>query len=110
MLYCLLALMYGGFCSYGIATEYESDGFDWNASNLGPPISTSDYKVINGSLYMFMSSTVAEDFVAQVDLMIEVANSRWSKWFPDPATSLVNTACVCSNTEDDDDGVELCYW
>ena len=101
---------YGGFCSFGVATEYEIDGYSWNATNLGPPVSLSDYKVINGSLYMFYSSTVAAEFLASFDTMVAEADDRWKRWFPDPTTALINTACVCDDTEDDDDGTMMCYW
>lgn len=99
---------YGGFCAYGLATEFEGQGFSWTAENLGPPVDTAVYRIYNDYLYFFMAEDVVTKFAeSDLDRSIALADARWRGWFPEWQAERFNTRCMCTL---DASGAPECMW
>ena len=99
---------YGGFCAYGLATEFSQQGFAWAADNLGPPVDTAVYRVFNGYLYFFMAEGIVAKFAeGGLDRSIALADARWRGWFPEWQAERFNTRCNCKY---DSGGAFECMW
>ena len=87
----------GGFCAYGIASEYAANGFYWSKTNLGPPVSPAAYRIYDKKLFMFIDEDVIESFEsAGIQDSIDTAQDRWAEWFGDEQDRPYNSRCVCS--------------
>jgi hypothetical protein len=90
---------YGGFCAWGIGEESW-----WTAETLGPNANPNVWKILDGRLYVFMFSDpkmrfmgelTGDDLDASGDTKKYAADGerRWSSWFPDAESEVMNTGC-----------------
>ena len=70
---------YGGFCTYGIATEKSDVGWPWDKHYLGPPGDPNNWTIIEDKLYIVYLS----ELVSEISDKISDADDRWSNWWGD---------------------------
>ncbi|GMH40116.1 hypothetical protein BSKO_08020 [Bryopsis sp. KO-2023] len=86
---------YGGFCSWGIATELEEQGWPWTKSFLGPPGQPWDGWTVHddGGLYINYWPSIAGSFFSDPEKNIRLGNERWKGWWGDLKAGPFNTHC-----------------
>ena len=73
---------YGGFCAWGVAWEYEDEGWPWAANHMGPPCGPSDgWAILNGRLYCSIWRSYQDDFNRRQEEGIRLANKRWRDFY-----------------------------
>jgi len=88
---------FGGFCSYGITSEFAAgadramlvadptEGWPWDRDHLGPPADLSTWAVRDGKLYFAFLPDVMEVFLDDYDALSAQGEQRWAEWFGDGA-------------------------
>jgi len=86
---------YGGFCSYGITSEYASgadksmddadatEGWPWDRDHLGPPADLRVWTIQDDKLYFAFLPAVMDVFKASYDDLADKGERRWAEWFGD---------------------------
>lgn len=105
---------FGGFCSYGITSEYAAgwnvsmnsaevtQGWPWSRDHLGPPASLRVWAIRNNSLYFAFLQPVMDAFLDDYDALATAGEARWTEWFgdqPDRKTLAgpFNVQCMASS-------------
>ena len=102
---------FGGFCSYGMSSEFArggeapmasanaTSGWAWAKDYVGPPANQSVWAVRDGKLYLAFLQPVMDVFLDDYDVLSAVAEGRWATFY---GTSLAaptgpfNTECLAS--------------
>lgn len=90
---------YGGFCAWGIAWEYENEGWPWQRSHMGPPCGPSDGWALlpdeNGTpkLYCSIWRSYQEDFNTKREEGIRLADERWITYYGSLDAGPMNNGC-----------------
>jgi YHS domain-containing protein len=93
---------YGGFCAWGIAWEYEDDGWPWAANHMGPPCGPSDGWAIlsDGRLYCSINRHYQEDFNHKQQEGIRFADDRWIEFYGSLNAGPQNNGCYAWNWQE----------
>ena len=91
--------MYGGYCSFGVSSEYCNFDFVWDKDCLGLEASINAWQYIDEKLYLYRSSKPLELFNTNQDIMIKSADQRWSSWF-NKSEIIVNSGCMLEDVTD----------
>lgn len=85
---------FGGYCSWGIATEFCSsrDPFPWSNTCLGPKIFVGAWTILDDKLYFFLGNKLKDMFKRDAKRSIRAGNERWNSWFGTSGIHL-NTHC-----------------
>ena len=75
------APMWGGFCSYGVSTEYCPDYY-WSAECLGPDGNWGLWTIQQDHLFFFYLDEVKQKFLENPEKYIMDGSNRWKGWFP----------------------------
>lgn len=86
---------FGGFCSYGITSEFSSgwnrsmddadatQGWPWTRDHLGPPSDLRVWTIQNDQLYFAFLPGVLDVFKADYHELSAIGEQRWQEWFGD---------------------------
>jgi hypothetical protein len=90
---------YGGFCAWGIASEYRPY-FVWGKNCLGPSISLDSTLVYDNKLYLFLHKEPKRLFMKDLKNNIKRADNRMNGWFPNKSKHTMNTYCIFPSYKD----------
>jgi YHS domain-containing protein len=98
---------YGGFCAWGVAWEYETDGWPWAADHMGPPCGPADgWALLTTTdsssntpprLYCSIWRSYQDDFNQRQAEGIQLANQRWIEWYGSLEAGPKNNGCYAWN-------------
>ncbi|CAB9500081.1 YHS domain-containing protein [Seminavis robusta] len=95
---------YGGFCAWGVAWEYEDDGWPWAADHMGPPCGPRDGWALltdestgQRRLYCSIWRSYQDDFNRRQEEGIRLANQRWVEWYGSLDAGPMNHGCYAWN-------------
>jgi YHS domain-containing protein len=94
---------YGGFCAWGLAWEYEDEGWPWAANHVGPPCGPADGWAIlpsDGKLYCSIYRHYQDDFNSKQDEGIRLADERWIAWYGSLSAGPQNNGCYAWNWQE----------
>ena len=105
---------FGGFCSYGMSSEFAKGGdapmatanatagWPWAKDYVGPPANQSVWAVRDGKLYLAFLRSVMDAFLDDFDALSAVAEGRWETFYGTSSsapTGPFNTQCLASGYE-----------
>jgi YHS domain-containing protein len=94
---------YGGFCAWGVAWEYEQEGWPWASDHMGPPCGPSDGWALltdsagNKRLYCSIWRSYQDDFNQRQVEGMQLANQRWIDWYGSLEAGPKNNGCYAWN-------------
>jgi len=97
---------YGGFCAWGIAWEYQEDGWPWAADHMGPPCGPRDGWAIltddqgEKRLYCSIWRSYQDDFNSKQEEGIRLANQRWIDFYGSLDAGPFNNGCYAWNWQE----------
>jgi len=99
---------YGGFCAWGMAWEYEEDGWPWAANHMGPPCGPRDgWAILTDSttgekhLYCSIWRSYQDDFNNKQEEGIRLADERWRSFYGQSAAAPpMNNGCYAWNWQE----------
>ena len=95
---------YGGFCAWGIAWEYEDEGWPWAVDHMGPPCGPrdgwallTDHETGEKRLYCSIWRSYQDDFNSKQREGITLANKRWKGFYGSLEAGPKNNGCYAWN-------------
>lgn len=102
---------FGGFCSYGISSEFarygaapmasgnQTAGWPWAKDYVGPPANASVWAIRDGKLYVAFLEAVLDVFLDDYEASSAAGETRWRAFYGADAsapTGPFNTDCLAS--------------
>lgn len=89
----------GGFNAHGVMSEFESNGYPWAATHMGPSVGPMCYyKVYNNDLYLNSGASQRKSMFDgdDAEANVAVAEERWISWFGSLESGVFNFDCMTS--------------
>jgi len=91
------APQYGGFCSWGMSTEFCPKS-PWSSDCLGPYGNWAHWTIQNEKLYFFWFGDAKENFKSNdINTLLSTADQRWAGWYGESSTSKASTGVFSTN-------------